>query len=189
MRVGRWCHRGMGVEERWLLSGDDGWIVLVFACWLVGGFFFALCPAHDIEKRPHSNNHFLHQWDILNMLGWVWYLKVVCCATYMKDGEWRKGGGWGGCREQGSLDVQTLIQMFLQCALYFVPRRWFWRIFYWLSVLSLVWKKLKDCRSFCLRAAAAATAAPTVSLSAWSKGDGAQVHGRHLLWIIIKCFF
>lgn len=50
--------------------------------------------------------------------------------------------------------------------------------------------KLKDWHSFRLQAAAAAAAvAPTVPLSPWSKGDRAQVHGQHLLWVIIKCFF
>lgn len=79
------------------LSGDDSWIVLVLACRLVG-VFFATFLTHDVEKRPHSNNGFVHQCDILNVLWWVWYLKVVCCATYMR-GDWGAGGSVTGSKE------------------------------------------------------------------------------------------
>lgn len=67
------------------LSGDNGWIVHGFARRSDGGFL-ATFPRHDIEKRPHSSNHcLLHLWDIVNMLGWLWNLEAVFCATYMRS--------------------------------------------------------------------------------------------------------
>lgn len=117
------------------LSGDDGWIVLVFARPLVNGFFCNV--SHTWYRKEATFQIWFLSINILNLLCWVWHLKVVCCVTYMKR-EWGVDGGVAG--NKAALKSRHRDKCVLQCALCFIPRLWLWRIFFVLRAFFCLFK-------------------------------------------------